>query len=103
MIKVLITNKYTIQGEGSPKLAEAQNWSFRLKLIRSKYWALHYTPYTLVINFSGGTSYFDILYHLFFILIHKISILEVFIVGIAVDENYVKQQKALFTITTHFK
>ena len=62
-----------------------------------------YGPYTLVINVRGGASYFDILYHLFFIYIHKITILEVFIVGIAVDENYVKQQKALFTITTHFQ
>ena len=61
-------------------------------------------PYTLVINVRGGASYFDILYHLSFIYIHKISILEVFIVGIAVDENYVRKQKApLFTIYTHFQ
>ena len=60
--------------------------------------------YTLVINVRGGASYFDILYHLSFIYIHKISILEVFIVGIAVDENYVRKQKApLFTIYTHFQ
>ena len=61
-------------------------------------------PYTHVINVRGGASYFDILYHLSFIYIHKISILEVFIVGIAVDENYVRKQKApLFTIYTHFQ
>ena len=39
-------------------------------------------PYTLVINVRGGASYSDILNHLSFIYIHKISILEVFIVGI---------------------
>ena len=61
-------------------------------------------PYTLVLNVRGGASYFDILYHLSFIYIHKIFILEVFIVGITVDENYVKHQKTpLFTMYTHFQ
>ena len=38
---------------------------------------------------EAAQVFFYILYHLSFIYIHKIFILEVFIVGIAVDENYV--------------